>query len=100
MKSVLVLLALAGTCIFFVWTFGKSQNQAGYILERVNEVAKEQAGPHNGGGLTIGYNYFDKVDNFIMAFRKRVLKPVQPLVTIYKRAMRYIMRSADMALCK
>jgi mannose-6-phosphate isomerase-like protein (cupin superfamily) len=46
-----------------------------YVLERDSLVRREQPGPHNGGGITIGYSFFEQVKDFKTAFRKRVLKP-------------------------
>ena len=46
-----------------------------YIFEQDKQVAKEQPGPHDGGGQTIGYSFFDGVKDFKTAFRKRTLKP-------------------------
>jgi mannose-6-phosphate isomerase-like protein (cupin superfamily) len=49
------------------------QSQNGYVLEHERDLKKTEAGPHNGGGTTNGYNYFSKAENFHTAFRKRVL---------------------------
>ena len=46
-----------------------------YIFEQDTQVAKEQSGPHEGGGKTVGYGFFDGVKDFKTAFRKRTLKP-------------------------
>lgn len=46
-----------------------------YILEHENDIAAKQAGTHNGGGETIGYNFFAKADDLNLVFRKRVFKP-------------------------
>jgi quercetin dioxygenase-like cupin family protein len=46
-----------------------------YILERDAQVAKEQPGPHDGGGKSIGYSFFDGVKDFPTAFKKRTLQP-------------------------
>ncbi len=46
-----------------------------YLLERDAQVAKEQPGPHDGGGKTVGYSFFDGVKDFPTAFRKRTLRP-------------------------
>jgi mannose-6-phosphate isomerase-like protein (cupin superfamily) len=46
-----------------------------YVLERDETVAKTQPGPHDGGGSTIGYSFFDKVSDYKTAFKKRTLKP-------------------------
>ncbi|RDC62708.1 cupin domain-containing protein [Adhaeribacter pallidiroseus] len=45
-----------------------------YILEHDAQVAQEQAGPHNGGGKSIGYSFFDEVKDFPTAFKKRTLR--------------------------
>lgn len=46
-----------------------------YVLEQDKQVAKEQPGPHDGGGKTIGYSFFDGVVDYKTAFKKRTLKP-------------------------
>ena len=46
---------------------------AGYVLERDAEVAKNEPGPHDGGGPSTGYVFFDKAPNLKFSFRKRVL---------------------------
>lgn len=53
----------------------QSSDPSKYLLERDREVAKEQPGPHNGGGTTIGYNFFEHAEGLFTFFRKRVLKP-------------------------
>ena len=53
----------------------KSQQQNGYIIEHENDIAKQEAGTHNGGGNTIGYSFFSKAKDLKLVFRKRVLKP-------------------------
>lgn len=45
----------------------------GYVIERDKEVAKDSPGPHNGGGPSTGYIFFEKVPNLKFSFRKRVL---------------------------
>lgn len=47
----------------------------GYILENDLDVAKQESGTHNGGGITIGHTFFGKVDDLKMVFKKRILKP-------------------------
>ncbi len=46
-----------------------------YILEHESDIAKTEAGTHNGGGSTTGYSFFSKADNLKTTFRKRVLHP-------------------------
>jgi len=43
----------------------------GFIVERDAEIAKNEPGTHNGGGMTIGYSFFSKVPKLSLVFRKR-----------------------------
>jgi mannose-6-phosphate isomerase-like protein (cupin superfamily) len=43
----------------------------GYIIEHDADIAREEAGTHNGGGMTTGYSFFAKVPNLKLVFRKR-----------------------------
>ncbi|MGH9840997.1 MAG: cupin domain-containing protein [Blastocatellia bacterium] len=52
-----------------------SQPDQVYVLERDAEVAKPSSGPHNGGGKSTGYSFFEKATDFKYVFRKRVLHP-------------------------
>lgn len=45
----------------------------GYVLERDREVAKNEPGPHQGGGPSTGYVFFEKAPDLKFSFRKRVL---------------------------
>jgi mannose-6-phosphate isomerase-like protein (cupin superfamily) len=47
----------------------------GYVLQRDTEIAKNEPGPHKGGGDTIGYSFFNKIPSLKLVFRKRALKP-------------------------
>jgi len=49
--------------------------KGGYVIERDADVAKQQPGPHDGGGQTIGYSFFSAVPKLSLVFRKRVLRP-------------------------
>lgn len=69
MKILLTLLLSISTSIAF------SQTTQPYILEHENDIAKKEAGTHNGGGSTVGYSFFSKADGLKMVFRKRVLHP-------------------------
>jgi mannose-6-phosphate isomerase-like protein (cupin superfamily) len=51
------------------------KKKGGYIIQRDEEVAKSEPGPHQGPGRTVGYIFFDKTPNLHFSFRKRVLKP-------------------------
>ena len=46
-----------------------------YILEHEKDIAKNEAGTHNGGGSTIRYSLFSNAEGLKMVFRKRVLHP-------------------------
>ncbi len=48
-------------------------NDVGYLIERDSEVAKNEPGPHDGGGPSTGYVFFEKAPNLKFSFRKRVL---------------------------
>ena len=47
----------------------------GIVIERDAEIAKDEPGTHNGGGMTVGYSFFSKVPNMKLVFRKRAFKP-------------------------
>ena len=47
----------------------------GTFVENDTQVAKEEPGTHNGGGMTTGYSFFSKVPNLKLVFRKRALHP-------------------------
>ena len=61
--------------LFVIMSFTKTLPFDKYILVHEKEIAKEQPGPHNGGGKTIAYPFFEGTKDFKMAFRKRTLKP-------------------------
>ena len=67
------------TAIFTLFiSFGakaQANDTTKYILQNDVEVAKNEPGTHNGGGETIGYNFFTNAKNLKTVFRKRVLKP-------------------------
>ena len=67
---------LAGALtLFVVMSFAKTLPIEKYILVHEKNIAKEQPGPHNGGGKTIAYPFFEGTQDFKLAFRKRILKP-------------------------
>jgi len=67
---------LAGVAFFALISIPAfSQSRQPYILERENDIAKNEPGTHNGGGKTTGYSFFAKADSLKMTFRKRVLHP-------------------------
>jgi len=62
---------------FFISITAKAQtaDTSKYILQNDVEVAKTEPGTHNGGGETIGFNFFAQAKNLKTIFRKRILKP-------------------------
>lgn len=70
----LVLLAL--TCpLFFLLGFISKQTQPRYYIDHEKAIGVEQPGPHDGGGQTTAFPFFDKVKDAKMVFRKRILHP-------------------------
>jgi mannose-6-phosphate isomerase-like protein (cupin superfamily) len=72
------LIAAFSTVVFIILlltAFTNHRQQEGYILEREKEIAANEKGPHDGGGETIGYSFFSKINDFKLVFRKRTLKP-------------------------
>lgn len=47
----------------------------GSRVQRDVDIAKPEAGTHNGGGQTVGYTFFEGSPGLKIVFRKRVLKP-------------------------
>jgi len=45
----------------------------GYVIQHDKDVAQDEPGPHNGGGPSTSYIFFDKVPDLKFSFRKRVL---------------------------
>jgi mannose-6-phosphate isomerase-like protein (cupin superfamily) len=53
--------------------FAQSQRPQRYLFERDRDVAKNEPGPHDGGGRSTGYSFFEKAPDLKFSFRKRVL---------------------------
>ena len=47
----------------------------GYVIEHDADIAKDEPGTHNGGGMTIGYSFFSNVPKMGLVFRKRTFHP-------------------------
>jgi mannose-6-phosphate isomerase-like protein (cupin superfamily) len=60
--------------VFAIQAFTRDTPTEKYILQHENDIAKEQPGPHKGGGQTIAYPFFEGTEGFHLAFRKRTLK--------------------------
>ena len=73
-KTNLTLLALSSP-LFFMLGFVSKQGNLGYYIEHENTIGVDQPGPHNGGGKTTAFPFFEKVKGAKMVFRKRVLHP-------------------------
>jgi mannose-6-phosphate isomerase-like protein (cupin superfamily) len=74
-KLLIVVLSL-----FILWTRAplvtsepQTKSVSGYVVERDSDVARNEPGPHDGGGPSTGYIFFDKVPELKFSFRKRVL---------------------------
>lgn len=78
MKSFQILISFfIGVIITLVLTaFTKEyKNNESYFIEHENDIAKQEQGPHNGGGLTTAYSFFSNVPGLQLIFRKRILYP-------------------------
>ena len=76
MKKTLIVALL----LFVLWTAAplvtsepQTKTVPGYFVERDGDVAKNEPGPHDGGGPSTGYIFFEKVPDLKFSFRKRVL---------------------------
>src|ERR1700761_6284764 len=69
------LITALGFTLIFLAAFTFKQQDKGYILDHEKDIAVEDAGPHNGGGKTTAYPFFNKFKGAKMAFRKRILHP-------------------------
>jgi mannose-6-phosphate isomerase-like protein (cupin superfamily) len=43
----------------------------GFIVEHDADIARNEPGTHNGGGMTVGYSFFSKTPKLGLVFRKR-----------------------------
>jgi len=69
---------LISFCIFLIYKATPliaRQLVEGYILEHEADLAKEEPGTHQGGGLTTGYHFFKDAKDLKLVFKKRILKP-------------------------
>src|SRR6266576_530210 len=73
-KRISIVLALPVMfCLSPVSALSPQSSTDGYVLERDADVAKDEPGPHDGGGPSTGYVFFEKAPNLKFSFRKRVL---------------------------
>jgi len=68
-----VLLLLAGAGLHAV--AAQKPAPGGYIIEHDADIARDEPGTHNGGGMTTGFSFFAKVPNLKLVFRKRSFHP-------------------------
>lgn len=54
--------------------FTNHKKDEGYIIEHEKQIAVNEKGPHDGGGETIAYPFFSRINDFKIIFRKRTLK--------------------------
>ena len=83
--------------IFISIAFEKPNQQAGYILEHEKDIAKDEPGPHNGGGKSTAYNFFSSDSASKLVFRKRVCIQALPLVIISSSKKKFITLKAAQA---
>lgn len=78
-SHLLLSVALLGTSIGWIRASSDQdvfeKKAGGYIIERDAEVARDEPGPHKGGGRTVGYSFFRNAPGLKLVFRKRALKP-------------------------
>jgi len=75
MKKLIPIVTVFAAIFISINARAQSADTSKYILQNDVEVAKEESGTHNGGGKTIGFNFFGDAKNLKTAFKKRVLKP-------------------------
>lgn len=74
-KNGIVLPSIILLFVLFFLNSSAKQTQTGYLLEKDQQVAKEETGPHDGGGNTTGYSFFSSATDSKLVFRKRALHP-------------------------
>ena len=86
-KRIMVVLTLLIACSGMVWQAmakramssekanSHTNDHQGFVLEHDAEVMKRGKGPHDGGGESTSYNFFDHASGYKQVFRKRVLHP-------------------------
>ncbi len=60
--------------LFITTTKAQPFDPQKYIIEKEDDIAKEQPAPHRGGGNSVGYSFFQDAKDYKTAFKKRVLK--------------------------
>lgn len=76
MKKTTLVISIAVALIFMlILNTSAKQVQTAYILEHEKDLAKEEAGPHDGLGKTVAHSFFASVESSKLIFRKRILHP-------------------------
>ncbi|HEY8780887.1 MAG TPA: cupin domain-containing protein [Mucilaginibacter sp.] len=70
-----LLILVCSLSLFYFAGFAFKQEDQSYVVNHERDIQVEQPGPHNGGGKTIAFPFFDKVKDAKMIFRKRILHP-------------------------
>ncbi|HEY0246121.1 MAG TPA: cupin domain-containing protein [Mucilaginibacter sp.] len=73
--QLIIIILAAMLPLSFIMGFIIRHQDNGYFIDHEKDVRIEQEGPHNGGGKTTAFLFFDKVKNAKMTFRKRILHP-------------------------
>jgi mannose-6-phosphate isomerase-like protein (cupin superfamily) len=86
-KKIMVVPVLLIACSGMVWqamakravssekAVSHPDDHQGFVLEHDADVSKRGTGPHDGGGESTSYNFFDQAAGYKQVFRKRVLHP-------------------------
>lgn len=61
--------------VLALWVLPLAADPDNFSVERDSEVALQQDGPHDGGGPTTGYSFFEQDPSLEFVFKKRVLHP-------------------------
>jgi len=77
MRKKILPITLTLCCVLAIQFKAKAQtaDTSKYILQNDADVAKKEPGTHQGGGETIGFNFFAQAKNLKTVFKKRILKP-------------------------
>lgn len=70
-----VLFMLFGATIAEAQSASIKSDPTKFVFETDEQVKKDDVGPHEGGGKSVGHSFFDHAPDYHTAFKKRVLKP-------------------------
>ena len=75
MKKYWTLALVFALAISVITAMARKGQPSGYILEHEKDLAKDEPGPHKGGGNSTAHNFFASANDCRLVFRKRILKP-------------------------